>query len=482
MKAKYLKTISLSLLLAGGTCINAQEARKIGDFNSIKAGDVINIRLSQADSNSVSVDADEKTRSQVKTEVTDGTLNIYTEGNVKNEKDINIHVTVKNLTALDISGSADVNGTNIITSDKIRITSGGAGNINLELKTTDLETQVGGAGSVTLRGSAQNLTATVNGAGDLRASNLEVDRAKVKVTGAGNAKVNVKTALDADVSGAGDIIYKGTPAERNVAINGAGSVRESKSGEGDETASDTTLLRMGNKKVIIVGDDDDVKNIVSAKDSINDYNDKFKHWQGIEIGVNGLLDYKNSLDLPASGQFLELDYARSTQFALNLFEKDFHIWKNYINIVTGFGFDFNHYAFANNVTLRGDTTYLSGIIDSSNTISYKKNKLNASYVRIPLLVEINTSKNPKRNFHIAGGVEAAYLIHAVAKQKYDIGDTHYRSKQRDDFNMEPFRFTAVARVGYNNVTLFANYGLNRLFKKDKGPQVYPFTVGVSLSI
>ena len=115
-------------------------------------------------------------------------------------------------------------------------------------------------------------------------------------------------------------------------------------------------------------------------------------------------------------------------------------------------------------------------------MTYKKNSLNVSYIKVPLMLEINTSKNPDNNFHIAGGIEFAYRIHSVTKQKFDVDDHHYKVKQRDDFNIEPFRYSAVVRVGYNNVSVFANYGLNRMFQKDKGPQEYPFSLGVTISM
>jgi len=233
---------------------------------------------------------------------------------------------------------------------------------------------------------------------------------------------------------------------------------------------------------LILGLDDEVdkrkSKIYSKKDSISKYNNKYEHWRGIELGVNVLLDYKNTLNTPKNGTFLELDYAKSIQFGMNLFEKDFHLYENYINLVTGIGFDFNHYTFKNNITLNPDTSYLTATAD---VIDYKKNKLNVSYLKVPLLLEINTSKDPEKNFHIAAGMEFAYRIHSVTKQKYDIGDKHYRNKTRDDYNLEPFRYGLLARIGYNNVTIFANYSLNRLFQKDKGPQVYPFTVGLSFN-
>ena len=462
--------------------VTAQQTRTVGDFTGVKAGDAFNITITQSDANSVKINAPESAQGQIKTEVKDGILIISTEGNIKDADDITISISVKALSSIDVSGASDVKGQNQLTCDKINIITNGAGDIHLDLKANDIKTDISGAGDVTLKGSTQILDATISGAGDLKASNLEATKITAKVSGAGDAKVNAIQSLTADVSGTGSVIYKGNPIDRNVNISGAGSVRESKSGNGEETASDTTKIKLGGKNYMIIGEDEDNDDNekISKKDSISNWNEKFKHWNGIEFGVNGLMDYKNSIDLPASASFLELDYAKSIQFGLNLYEKDFHIVKNYVNIVTGFGFDFNSYAFQNNITLNGDTTYLSASNDS--TIDYKKNELNVTYLKVPLMLEFNTSKNPKKNFHIGLGAEIAYRIHSVTKQKYDADDKHYKIKQKDDFNLEPFRYSAVARIGFNNVTVFANYGLNRLFKKDKGPQVYPFTVGVTFAM
>jgi hypothetical protein len=478
MYHKPLKTKIYGLFILTGISVfsgKAQQTRIVGDFSGIKAGDSFEIVLSQSDANTLKVDAPEGIQSQIKTEVKDGILSITTEGNLKSDKEIKLLIGVKSLSSLEISGAAEIQSENQLVCDKISIESSGAGEINLDLKAADVKTLISGAGDVTLKGFAQNLDASVSGAGDLKAVNFEAEKVKVRSSGAGSAKVYAKQSLDAEVSGAGDIIYKGNPSERNVNITGAGSVRESKSGTGEETAGDTTKIKLGNKKYMIIGDDDndDKREARTSKDSLHDYNDGYKHWNGIELGVNGLLDYKNNIN--SSAKFLTLDYAKSYQFGLNLFEKDFHVYKNYVNIVTGCGFNFNHYALENHITLIPDSSYLWASTDS---VKYKKNKLNVSYVRAPLMLEINTSKNPKKNFHIAGGVEFAYRIHSVTKQRFDLNDKHFRIKQRDDFNLEPFSMSAVARIGYNNVTLYASYGLNRLFKKDQGPQVYPVSLGI----
>ena len=499
MKITTTTIAAVLLIFATAFTAKAQQTRQVGDFTGIKAGDEFEVLIVQGTENALKVDAPDSLQSKIKTEVQNGILVISAEGKIRNEKHdvivgadgvktkkvyerVFVNITIKSLASLDVSGSANVKSENELICDKLVIKSNGAGDIHLEVKAAEIKTDISGAGDVALKGSTQLLTADISGAGDLKASNLEADKAKVQVSGAGDAKVNVKQSLDADVSGAGSVIYKGNPAERTVSISGAGSVRESKSGNGEETAGDTTKFKLGKKKYMIIGnsDGDNSRDHYSKTDSLNDYNRGFKHWHGFEFGVNGLLNYNNSLDAPDGARFMELNYAKSYQFGLNLFEKDFHIYKNYIKLVTGFGFDFNHYALKNHTSLFVDSTgYVWGTKDS---MKYKKNTLNVSYIKVPLLLEINTSKNPRNNFHIAGGIEFAYRIHSVTKQQFDVNDHHYKVKQRDGFNIEPFRYSAVVRIGYNRVSLFADYGLNRLFQKDKGPQEYPFTVGLTISI
>lgn len=459
---------------------HAQQIRSVGDFSGIKAGDAFNIVISQSETNTVNVDADEKALSQIKTEVKDGILNVNGEGNVRSTKPIVINIGVKSLNHLDVSGASDVKAMNQLICDKISVESSGAGDIHLDIKADEIKAQLSGAGDITLKGTTQILSANISGAGDLKAQGLEAEKATIKVSGAGNAKINVKQKLAADVSGAGSIIYKGNPVERDVTISGFGSVRESKSGEGDETASDTTKFKLGKKKFLIIGDNDETGEKDDFKrDSTKEYSGGFKNWQGFELGINGFLDYKNTLDIPAGADFLELNYARSFQFGINLFEKDFHIYKNYINIVTGLGFDFNHYAFADKITLNPDSSYLYATI---SPVKFNKNALNVSYIKVPLMLDFNTGKSSHKNFHLAAGVEFAYRIHSVTKQKFELNDNRYKTKLRDDYNLEPFRFSGILRIGYDNVSVFANYGLNRLFQKDKGPQVYPFTLGITINI
>ncbi len=223
--------------------------------------------------------------------------------------------------------------------------------------------------------------------------------------------------------------------------------------------------------------------VMACKDSLSckfNIDDSFKFWQGLDIGVNGYLNTKNSIATPETFPFLELDYARSRSFSWNVAQYNFHIYKNYINLVTGAGFEWNSYAFKQNVTLATDVNTISSMNDS---IDFTKNKLKSTWVKAPLMIEFNTNKDENKSFHIAVGAEIGYnIFRNRQKQEYMYKGEEQKRKTKDDFNINPFRYSLVARVGFGRYTLFANYGMSELFKKNQGPQVYPFSAGINIHL
>jgi hypothetical protein len=38
----------------------------------------------------------------------------------------------------------------------------------------------------------------------------------------------------------------------------------------------------------------------------------------------------------------------------------------------------------------------------------------------------------------------------------------------------------MVRIGYGNLDLYASYALTSMFQKNEGPQLYPFSVGITI--
>ncbi|MCU0432840.1 MAG: PorT family protein [Bacteroidia bacterium] len=212
-----------------------------------------------------------------------------------------------------------------------------------------------------------------------------------------------------------------------------------------------------------------------------DHTENFHFWEGIDLGMNGFVNPQRTLGLPAGNEFLELDYARSHSFALNLWQHNFHIYKNHVNLVTGFGIEWNSYAFRNNVSLIPDTNRVAAILE---TRDYSKNKLKMFYINVPVMLEFNTNTNNQhRSFHVAaGGLFSYNVFENRLKQEYELDGQTQERKIKDDFNINPFRYGLTARIGYGEYTLFANYMLSEVFRGNAGPSLNQYTIGVHIDL
>ena len=88
-----------------------------------------------------------------------------------------------------------------------------------------LQLKIDGAADVVLSGEAAVLTAVINGAGVLDAAALDAGDAAVTVNGIGMAKLKCEGTLNAEINGAGSILYDGTPTLTKT-IDGLGTVSQ----------------------------------------------------------------------------------------------------------------------------------------------------------------------------------------------------------------------------------------------------------------
>jgi len=233
-----------------------------------------------------------------------------------------------------------------------------------------------------------------------------------------------------------------------------------------------------------------------AKDSIKKQEKKrgdFSHWGGFDVGICALTTATNQFQIPANDDpyslnyFLDLKYNRSWYFSLNPIEKSIHLYKNYVNVITGLGIEWDSYNFRSNILLNPDSNNTNATtikFDTAANVKYIKNQLKATYLKIPLLIELNTNiLDAHKSFHLAAGMELGYKIDSWTKQKYEQGGTTYKAKLHDDYNLSAFKYGIVVRAGYGGFTVFANYALSPLFDKNKGPEkpLYPISAGIAFT-
>ena len=145
------------------------------------------------------------------------------------------------------------------------------------------------------------------------------------------------------------------------------------------------------------------------------------------------------------------------------------------------GFDFNNYRFSNNrYNLIKDSSHVAAVYDSA--VTFKKNKLMVAYLDVPLLLQFDTDPIGKghRTIHLSAGIVGGLRIGAHTKQEYEIGGTDFKPKIHDNFDLNPFKCSAMVRIGYGRLDLVCHLCIDPMFIKNEGPQVYPFSVGITL--
>lgn len=248
--------------------------------------------------------------------------------------------------------------------------------------------------------------------------------------------------------------------------------------------ADTAIIRIGKKEIKVIDhDNDDINNDEEDNDNYKwcynthkkDRPGKFNgHWEAVELGFNGF--DKPDYSKYGGNEFMSLNQGKSMEVNVNFYEMNIGLVKSYVGLVSGMGLSFNSYRFENPYTIkRGPERTEPVALDFADL---SKTKLAISTLKVPLLLEFQIPVNQREGrLYVNAGVVGGVRIGSHTKVKH--GDT--KDKDRSSFNMNSFSYAATARVGYKDMGLFATYNLTPLFETGKGPELTPFTIGISFS-
>ncbi len=187
--------------------------------------------VSSTESPSLQIKAQGNLLKDIKTEVKNGVLRLYTDKffHFSTDEDIIAEISVPRLRAVAISGAGEANINGIIVGETFDLDVTGAGDVDIEgINTNKFVAKVSGAGDVTVKsGTVNQVDIRITGMGDVKAYGLQAKSATAAVTGAGDIKITALETLNASITGAGDISYRGKPTVSS-SITGPGSVEPAK--------------------------------------------------------------------------------------------------------------------------------------------------------------------------------------------------------------------------------------------------------------
>ncbi len=202
------------------------------------------------------------------------------------------------------------------------------------------------------------------------------------------------------------------------------------------------------------------------------------HWAGIDFAFNMLIneDYTGY-----NSDFMNNDVLRSNSLNINFVQQSIGLQRNRntIGLVTGIGIRFHSYRLDDDVSITLDeNNVVQPQYLTANNI--KKSKLGIVSVVIPLLTEFQIPINNYQNrIYISGGIYGGIKLNSHTKIKYK-EDQNEKLKVVDHFSLHDFNYGIMVRTGYRWVNLHVTYDLVNLFKEDKGPELTPFSFGITL--
>ncbi len=456
------------------------------EIQLVGVGDVV---IVQAEPAMVVLEIDAEFQDKVVTRVTQNRL--YVEAKGITPQTFSVTIQVPQCTLIAGSGAVSVTTGGTLHVNDLLLDFSGASDVELSVESSsNIQAEVSGASNMVLRGRAASFVAHISGAADLQADELMATNAYVSASGASDAYVYAEKEGIAETSGAAEVNFvKTSGMVRRISSGGSPVILEEDQvilspdegvvdldigNMGVTVKEDSVRFRIGGREVVV----DEERNVNVRKVRKSRFNG---HWGGVHLGVNGLVNNNMEIGVPSEFDFMDQKYQRSMEFNLNLYEQNFNLIKNRFGLITGIGFRWNNYFFKDNAFIRGDSSTVWGYRENVPGRRYEKSKLVVSYLSIPLLMEFQTNRYSRSDsFHLTMGMVMGVQLRSHTKNLFYDGEGKNKNKGWEDYNLSPFRWDLHASIGWQRINLYASYALNSLFLADKGPEVYPFSVGIAL--
>lgn len=193
-----------------------------------------------------------------------------------------------------------------------------------------------------------------------------------------------------------------------------------------------------------------------------------KHVAGVYVGYSQLADGINF----SEADDIDLVASKTWEWGINLFEGGIRLSHNWA-LTGGLGFGYNSF--------RLDGSYgfveVDGITDiypSPADVEYRRSRLRYYHLRLPISFEWQSKLNRRGPLFFSLGAEVENRFWVRSKAIAGKG----KETLSKDLNVRPLGINLLAQAGYGDWGFYCRYSTASIFEKDKGPKLYPFSVGV----
>ena len=196
-------------------------------FSKIKVQEGLDLVLTQSESTSVRVQADENLQDLIITEIKDGLLHIHTEKQIGKAASRKVLVHVTDINSIESSSGSDVSSTNTINSTNIVLNASSGSFQKLKIKTSKTSCNTSSGAEINLSGTTKLFEGNASSGSSIDADHLEAITCITEASSGAEIEVNCSESINANASSGAEIEYAGKPTEVSKSKSSGGSVSKS---------------------------------------------------------------------------------------------------------------------------------------------------------------------------------------------------------------------------------------------------------------
>lgn len=243
-------------------------------------------------------------------------------------------------------------------------------------------------------------------------------------------------------------------------------------------------IRVGNMIIVKKGEShyENSEGLVKVTSNRVNHQNVSTNWVILDLGFANYNDNSNYANAITAGvvtpgigkEQFKLRVGKSVDVNIWLFMQRLNVISHVVNLKYGLGIELNNYRFES--PMRYDKA--TNIFTQDLTRHYKKDKLAADYITVPLMLNFNFTPNNSYNksFGFSAGVSAGYLYSSRQKM---ITSEDGKQKTHDDFYLRPFKISYVAELQLGPIKLYGSLATQSMF--EKGLDQTPYNIGVRFS-
>ena len=265
-----------------------------------------------------------------------------------------------------------------------------------------------------------------------------------------------------------DTTGKQNPVPKNDTIRIGGMIIIRKAGNKDTAISGNREYKMRNRK------GDKPSNLST-------------NWWIFDFGFSSYTD--NTIYSSATAQayapgsnstWFDLKDGKSKNVNIWFFMQKLNVTKHVLNLKYGLGLELNNYHYKQHIRYNANPPAIINpprvSLDGTVGRSYKKNKLAADYLTVPMMANINFTPNRKKGFGLSAGISVGYLY--SARNKTETSDEG-KKKAKDDFELEKWKLSYVVELSLGPVRFYGSYALKNMY--ERGLDITPYNFGFRFS-